>query len=507
MPKKETYEVFVPGRLCVLGEHTDWIAGYRSINRRIARGLTLVCSTSEGLYARCSTYKPGLLRYAYYVRNYDEDDVALQKQIAYQNNDSNSTKLKQQILGEEHHELIAELNLTKLKELANGGGFFAYVAGTLAACMEQQYAEIGYNSEFYKYGIEIVNYKTTLPMKKGLSSSAAVCVLVVKSFNVLYNNNSDSKRNDLGGCMEEKRGTSIETLEDDEDNAVKDGGVAKLKAESGGDVITGSSSSTTTDRVDCESAGHGHAGSNNSKSGDIVLVTVEHLEEVEYTGDAASQGDGKGNGTVAGESGSGGGVGSVANAVEGRSVVDMNHPHRSRSNSRSNPNCVADSQQDGKECEGNWNQAMIMELAYRGECYTPSQCGRMDQCVVMGRDKVGLMEFTGDLHPPPSAISTAPTSPIPVTPATANTGSSSSTLPHGSGAYTTHSSSSPSPSIIPSIITLPSPRLPADIRVLYNHAPLYFVVGDVMGHKHTVTILRELNDCFPYPRDSKQVKQ
>lgn len=36
-------------------------------------------------------------------------------------------------------------------------------------------------------GINIVNYKTTLPMKKGLSSSAAVCVLVVQSFSALFN--------------------------------------------------------------------------------------------------------------------------------------------------------------------------------------------------------------------------------------------------------------------------------------------------------------------------------
>lgn len=35
-------------------------------------------------------------------------------------------------------------------------------------------------------GIFINNYKTTLPMKKGLSSSAAVCVLVVQSFSDLF---------------------------------------------------------------------------------------------------------------------------------------------------------------------------------------------------------------------------------------------------------------------------------------------------------------------------------
>ena len=36
------------------------------------------------------------------------------------------------------------------------------------------------------HGIEIQNYKTTLPMRKGLSSSAAVCVLIVKCFADVY---------------------------------------------------------------------------------------------------------------------------------------------------------------------------------------------------------------------------------------------------------------------------------------------------------------------------------
>ena len=35
-------------------------------------------------------------------------------------------------------------------------------------------------------GIEIDNFMTDLPLEKGLSSSAAVCVLVARAFNVLY---------------------------------------------------------------------------------------------------------------------------------------------------------------------------------------------------------------------------------------------------------------------------------------------------------------------------------
>ena len=35
-------------------------------------------------------------------------------------------------------------------------------------------------------GVEIDNYRTTLPLRKGLSSSAAFCVLMARAFNVLY---------------------------------------------------------------------------------------------------------------------------------------------------------------------------------------------------------------------------------------------------------------------------------------------------------------------------------
>ena len=43
-PSSSSVEVFVPGRLCVLGEHTDWMT----------QGATIVCTTSEGIFATAS---------------------------------------------------------------------------------------------------------------------------------------------------------------------------------------------------------------------------------------------------------------------------------------------------------------------------------------------------------------------------------------------------------------------------------------------------------------------
>lgn len=49
------------------------------------------------------------------------------------------------------------------------GGFWAYVAGTAHKLCTEHMLE---------GGLRIENYRTTLPFKKGLSSSAAICVMV-----------------------------------------------------------------------------------------------------------------------------------------------------------------------------------------------------------------------------------------------------------------------------------------------------------------------------------------
>ena len=54
---------------------------------------------------------------------------------------------------------------------AQRGGFWSYIAGTVYRLIVAH--EIPHGG-----GLEIDNYRTTLPMGKGLSSSAAVCVLV-----------------------------------------------------------------------------------------------------------------------------------------------------------------------------------------------------------------------------------------------------------------------------------------------------------------------------------------
>ncbi len=44
-------KLFVPGRICLFGEHSDWAGAYRRINSEIEKGYTLITGTNQGLYA------------------------------------------------------------------------------------------------------------------------------------------------------------------------------------------------------------------------------------------------------------------------------------------------------------------------------------------------------------------------------------------------------------------------------------------------------------------------
>jgi hypothetical protein len=39
-------KIFVPGRVCLFGEHSDWAGGYRRINAEIEKGYTLLAGTN-----------------------------------------------------------------------------------------------------------------------------------------------------------------------------------------------------------------------------------------------------------------------------------------------------------------------------------------------------------------------------------------------------------------------------------------------------------------------------
>ena len=139
-------KLFVPGRICLFGEHSDWAARYRLYNAALEKGYTLITSTNQGVYAEVKPHPNRLI---------------LKTSL------SDGTRHGPYSLPMERSELLAE---------AEKGGFFSYAAGVAYQIL----------TNYRVQGLEIDNYLTNLPVKKGLSSSAAISVLVARAFNRTY---------------------------------------------------------------------------------------------------------------------------------------------------------------------------------------------------------------------------------------------------------------------------------------------------------------------------------
>lgn len=143
---ERVFDIFVPGRVCLFGEHSDWAGACRRFNSHILPGQVIISGTNQGLHARVKGHRD-----AFIIHSTLHD-------------------------GSRAEPLVLPMDRDALLQEAEAGGFFSYAAGVAY-----------YMLTFYQLrGLEIDNYKTTLPVKKGLSSSAALCVLVARAFNRVY---------------------------------------------------------------------------------------------------------------------------------------------------------------------------------------------------------------------------------------------------------------------------------------------------------------------------------
>jgi len=149
----ERISLFVPGRLCLFGEHSDWAGLHRIINADIVPGAAIVTGIEQGIYAE--------------VEKCDQF-------IMY----NGSEELK---------DLWVDFNCSmqslELRAIAETDSYFSYAAG-VASYIKDHYS-VG--------GIKVTIKKMTLPVKKGLSSSAAICVLIARAFNKLYSLNLNAR--------------------------------------------------------------------------------------------------------------------------------------------------------------------------------------------------------------------------------------------------------------------------------------------------------------------------
>ena len=118
-------KIFVPGRVCLFGEHSDWAGGYRRINAEIEKGYTLLAGTEQGIYAEVSPHPTALVLSA----TSPEGDRRGPQEIP--------------------------MEPKALLEVAEAGGFWSYVAGVAYQVL----------TNYRVRGLVIDNYKTDLPMK------------------------------------------------------------------------------------------------------------------------------------------------------------------------------------------------------------------------------------------------------------------------------------------------------------------------------------------------------
>ena len=122
-------KLFVPGRICLFGEHSDWAGGYRRLDASIEQGYAIICGTNQGIYAEVEPHPNALV-------------------LTSRDNDGNQ-------IGPYEIPMEPDALLTE----AQAGGFWSYMAGVAYQAL----------TNYHVRGLRIDNYKTDLPLKKGLS--------------------------------------------------------------------------------------------------------------------------------------------------------------------------------------------------------------------------------------------------------------------------------------------------------------------------------------------------
>jgi len=141
-----TVKLFVPGRLCLLGEHADWAGQYG-----IHPGYCLIIGTDQGIHAS--------------ARSADELVV--------------ETTLPAPGTGIEQKRLFFRKRWDKqelLEAATDRNEFFRHCAGVAYQVL----------TRYGVGGVELRIEAMDLPLKKGVSSSAAVSITVARAFDAVY---------------------------------------------------------------------------------------------------------------------------------------------------------------------------------------------------------------------------------------------------------------------------------------------------------------------------------
>ena len=128
----ERVKLFVPGRLCLLGEHSDWAGTHRMMNAEIVPGMAIVTGIEQGIYATAEK----------------SDNFVIESALSCFNGERFECRMDTELL----------------RETAAKGGFFSYVAG-VASYVNEHYRVGGgayrgdrYDAAYKKWTVQQCSY-------------------------------------------------------------------------------------------------------------------------------------------------------------------------------------------------------------------------------------------------------------------------------------------------------------------------------------------------------------
>lgn len=139
---EDVKKIFVGGRICLFGEHSDWPINYLKENKEIVSGSSIVTGLEQGITAEFKKNKNFIIK---------------QDKLTFE----------------------IEMDSEKLFHYLKTNNYYSY------CCSVAYYMQKKYDVN----GLEVNIIEKTLPIRKGLSSSACISILIAEAFNRSYDLN------------------------------------------------------------------------------------------------------------------------------------------------------------------------------------------------------------------------------------------------------------------------------------------------------------------------------
>lgn len=207
-------EIFIPGRVCLFGEHSDWAAvrhnNHHSSSSTSCVGMAIAVATNQGHHVRfqlisekCNERRGNsVFRIVYSTCCFSNDDrisdngsvlefdnlaVGATDEVGDVSRESWMHALEQRFAFRQRENCLFKYVYGVMRQVV------AHYQSTIEKRLLALERRLGSESEGYsvRHSFLLDNFKSNLPTAKGLSSSAAICVAITRCFNEAFELNMD----------------------------------------------------------------------------------------------------------------------------------------------------------------------------------------------------------------------------------------------------------------------------------------------------------------------------